>query len=99
MNICRSLQGDWLSGRAFHMSVLLVTVALAARCATIRQNTEAINKSSATINTNTEAVTTSTKATGTLVPALEGVERLRGPMESVANLDPTLKSVAALSDP
>ena len=51
---------------------------------TVQRNTDAINRSSETIGTNTQAVNDSTKATGTLIPALQGVERLKQPMESVA---------------
>ena len=65
----------------------------------IKQNTAAIGGSTSAIASNTKAIQESTAGTTLLVPALQGVERLRGPMESVAALDPTLKGVAALRDP
>jgi hypothetical protein len=84
---------------------VLTVVALAlcgSGCAlsrSVRQNTDAIGGSTSAIAGNTEAIRASTAATGNLVPALQGVERLRGPMESVAALDPTLRGVAALREP
>jgi hypothetical protein len=74
------------------IAVVLVAVLATTGCSlatSVRRNTDAIAMSSSAIGTNTRAVTDSTTATGSLVPALEGVERLRGPMESVAALDPT----------
>ena len=65
----------------------------------IRQNTEAIGRSSTAIDTNTKAIAESTSGTTSLIPALQGVQRLDGPMRSVAALDPTMRSVAALSEP
>ncbi|PYQ78281.1 MAG: hypothetical protein DMG01_11975, partial [Acidobacteria bacterium] len=70
-----------------HIPAIVVAAAITAGCSvatTVRQNTDAINNSSDTIRRNTEAIGDSTRGTGALVPALQGVERLRGPMESVA---------------
>jgi len=66
---------------------------------TIRQNTAAINGSSDTIRTNTAAIGESTRGTTALVPALQGVNNLRAPLEAVAALSPTLQGVASLRDP
>ena len=76
-----------------YISTVALTILSASGCSfatAVQRNTDAINTSSSTIDTNSRAVAESTRATGTLVPALQGVERLHGPMESVAALDPTL---------
>jgi hypothetical protein len=83
-------------------AVLLVLAVGSTGCslATLaRQNVDAINSSSAVIGENTKAIRASTEAQGTLIPALQGVERLRGPMESVADLQPALGAVAGLNEP
>src|SRR5512144_863452 len=93
---------DPMTMRRAGLPVLAIATFAAAGCSlatSVQRNTEAINASSATIDTNTKAVADSTRATGSLVPALQGVERLRCPMESVAALDPTLRAVAALNEP
>src|SRR6476659_247318 len=70
---------------------------------TIRQNTAAINGSSDTIRTNTAAIGESTRGTTALVPALQGVNNLRAPldmpMQSVAALNAPMMRVAALETP
>jgi uncharacterized protein YoxC len=65
----------------------------------VRRNTRAVDHSSATIAANTQAVATSTNAMTSLVPALQGVQRLEEPMKEVAALDARLRSVAELNQP
>ena len=55
---------------------------------TVRQNTMAISASSDTIRMNTAAISESTKGTTTLVPALQGVNALRAPLESGRGAQP-----------
>ena len=86
------------------MRVLMVaTMAVAGSgCAlsrSVRRTPPPLAAAAPAIDGNTQAIHDSTAATGNLVPALQGVERLRGPMEAVAALDPTLKGVAALREP
>ena len=58
----------------------------------IRQNTDAIGGSTSAIARQyARRSRNRPPAPASLVPALQGVERLRGPMESVAALDPTLE--------
>ena len=80
----------------------LVSVVVSTGCSLatgIRQNTEAIGKSTTTIAHNTQAIQESTKGTTTLIPALQGTERLAEPLKAVSGLEPTLRSVASLSEP
>src|ERR1051325_1365718 len=81
---------------------IAAAAALLAGCSvatTVRQNTMAIAGSSDTIRGNTAAIRESTMATTALVPALQGVNERRGPLDSVAALRPTLQGVASLGDP
>jgi len=48
----------------------------------VRGNTAAIGGSTSAIASNTKAIQESTAGTTLLVPALQGVEKLRGPMGS-----------------
>jgi hypothetical protein len=66
---------------------------------TLRENNDNIRASTAAIAANSQAIRQSTDGTAALVPALQGVERLREPMAAVAALDPTLKGVAGLREP
>jgi len=62
----------------------------------LRKNLHAIEASTDTINSNSEVVKHSTSVSEEGIKSFEG---LRGPMESMARLEPTLKSVAALDGP
>ena len=55
--------------------------------------------STAAIATNTRRFRSRRRDHVALVPALQGVERLREPMDAVAALEPTLKGVAELREP
>ena len=58
--------------------VALLALIATTGCSTvtaIRQNTEAIGRSSTTIDTNTKAIAESTSGTTSLIPALQGVQR------------------------
>jgi hypothetical protein len=62
----------------------------------LRKNLHAIEASTDTINSNSDVVKHSTSVSEEGIKSFEG---LRGPMESMAKLEPTLKSVAALDGP
>jgi hypothetical protein len=62
----------------------------------LQKNLKAIETSTATISKNNETVQASTRVSE---EGIRSFERLRGPMESMAGLEPTLKSVAALDAP
>src|SRR5205085_1120950 len=85
--------------RAISIAAAAAMLAGCSVATTVRQNTMAINGSSATIGSNTAAIRESTMATTALVPALQGVNGLRAPLESVAALSPTLQGVASLREP
>ena len=83
-------------------TAVMMAAAMMAGCntaATIRQNTVGINASTDAIRTNSAAIAESTKGTTALIPALDGVNSLRAPLESVAALSPTLQGVANLREP
>src|SRR6186713_1347690 len=87
--------------RSLRLVFLLATLA-SVSCSvatTVGRNTEAIEKSSATIQSNASAIQESTRGTTALVPALQQVQKLEGPLTQVAGLDPTLRSVADLRGP
>ena len=86
-------------GRVVFLLALALASVSCSVATTVGRNTEAIEKSSATIQSNTAAIQESTKGTTALVPALQQVERLEGPLTRVAGLDPTLRSVADLRAP
>ena len=62
----------------------------------LQKNLKAIEASTVAITENKDTVERSTKVSEEGIKSFEG---LRGPMESMAKLDPTLKAVAALDDP
>src|SRR4029450_11893898 len=76
----------------------LVAGLLSAGCSLatgIRQNSEAIGKSTATISANTQAIQESTKGTTTLIPALQGTERLAGPLQALSGRGAPVGNAAA----
>ena len=88
-----------MTGRARLLLLVALPCAGCSFATTVRQNTAAIVKSTETIGTNTEAIEASTSGTSSLVPALQDVVQLRGPMQAVATLGEPMQRVAALGEP
>src|SRR5919109_1427107 len=77
----------------------LLTAIASAACSLptlLQRNLAAIEASTATISSNSDVVKQSTSVSER---GIKSFEDLRGPMESVAGLAPSLKEVAALAGP
>ena len=93
------LPGPQLARRATLLTPLLAGIAACELPSLIRTNTETVRESTVGIAENTRTVQHSTEVTAAMLPAMEGLQGLSAPMQSVAELKPALASVAGLEEP
>src|SRR5262245_10548756 len=89
-----------MHARTASICSLLVSFLASTSCLSpVKRNTAEIERSVSAVRANTDVVLESTRSMGALIPSLQKVDQLRGPLQSVAGLDTTLQRVAELGTP